>query len=85
MDLISDTVYQVFQHDVIRGAAEYGYPTSLYRPTYSKELIGDYNVKARQMYDKGLISQAKYFDLLYDMGIDLGKGESNGESESNIG
>lgn len=85
MDLISDTVYQVFLHDVIRGAAEYGYPTSLYRPTYSKELIGDYNVKARQMYDKGLISQAKYFDLLYDMGIDLGKGESNGESESNIG
>lgn len=85
MDLISDAVYQVFLHDVIRGAAEYGYPTSLYRPTYSKELIGDYNVKARQLYDKGMISQAKYFGLLYDMGIDFGKEALDGKGESHIG
>lgn len=85
MDLISDAVYQVFLHDVIRGAAEYGYPTSLYRPTYSKELIGDYNVKARQLYDKGMISQAKYFGLLYDMCIDFGKGALDGKGESHIG
>ena len=73
MDFISDAVYGALQHDVIRGATEYGYPTSLYKPTYSKELLGDYNVKARQLYDLGKISQAKYFGLLYDMGIDLGK------------
>lgn len=73
MDFISDAVYGALQHDVIRGAAEYGYPTSLYKPTYSKELLGDYNVKARQLYDLGKISQAKYFGLLYDMDIDLGK------------
>lgn len=73
MDFISDAVYGALQHDVIRGAAEYGYPTSLYKPTYSKELLGDYNVKARQLYDLEKISQAKYFGLLYDMGIDLGK------------
>lgn len=73
MDFISDAVYGALQHDVIRGAAEYGYPTSLYKPTCSKELLGDYNVKARQLYDLGKISQAKYFGLLYDMGIDLGK------------
>lgn len=85
MELISDAVYQVFQHDVIRSAAEYGYSTSLYRPTYSKELVGDYNVKARQLYDKGLISQAKYFGLLYDMGIDFGKEALDGKSESHIG
>ena len=84
MDLISDAVYQVFLHDVIRGTAEYGYPTSLYRPTYSKELIGDYNVKARQLYDKGMISQAKYFGLLYDMGIDFGKEALDGKGESHI-
>ena len=74
-----------FQHDVIRSAAEYGYPTSLYMPTHSKELIGDYNVKARQLYDKGLISQAKYFGLLYDMGIDFGKEALDGKSEGHIG
>lgn len=85
MDLISETVYGLFQHDVIRSAAEYGYPTSLYMPTHSKELIGDYNVKARQLYDKGLISQAKYFGLLYDMGIDFGKEALDGKSEGHIG
>lgn len=85
MELISEAVYHVFQHNVIRSAAEYGYSTYLYRPTNSKELIGDYNVKARQLYDKGMISQAKYFSLLYDMGIDFGKEAMNGESESHIG
>ena len=34
-----------------------------------KELVGDYNIKARELYDKGLISQAKYYQLLDDMGI----------------
>ena len=70
---------------MIRSAAEYGYPTSLYMPTHSKELIGDYNVKARQLYDKGLISQAKYFGLLYDMGIDFGKEALDGKSKGHIG
>ncbi|WIL17337.1 hypothetical protein [Prevotella bivia] len=34
-----------------------------------KELVGDYNIKAHELYDKGLISQAKYYQLLDDMGI----------------
>lgn len=85
MDFISDAIYSVYQHDVIRSAAEYGYSTSLYKPTYNKELVGDYNVKARQLYDRGMISQAKYFSLLYSMGIDLGKEVADGESESHIG
>jgi hypothetical protein len=42
-------------------------------------------VKARQLYDRGMISQAKYFSLLYDMGIDLEKEVSDGKGESNIG
>lgn len=85
MDLISDTVYGALLHDVIKSAAEYGYPTSLYKPTYNKELLGDYNVKARRLYDQGLISQAKYFSLLYDMGIDFGKEALDGKSEGHIG
>lgn len=82
---ITDIVYNVYLHDVTKSAAEYGYPVSLYKPTYTKELVGDYNVKARQLYDRGMISQAKYFSLLYDMGIDLEKEVSDGKGESNIG
>lgn len=73
MKLISSSVYDAFNNNVLQSASEYGYDTSLYRPTMSRELIGDYNIKARQLYDRGLISQAKYFSLLFDMGIDLGE------------
>ena len=85
MGFITDIVYNAYLHDVIKSAAEYGYPVSLYKPTYTKELVGDYNVKARQLYDRGMISQAKYFSLLYDMGMDLEKEVSGGKGESNIG
>lgn len=85
MGAISDSTIDKYQHQVIRSAAEYGYNTSLYKPTMSKELVGDYNVKARMLYDEGRISQAKYFSLLYDMGIDLGKEIGDGEEQSCIG
>lgn len=78
MGVISETVLESFSRNVVRGAAEYGYPTDLYFPNGSKELIGDYNVKARQLYDQGLISQAKYFSLLKDMGIELRKESCDG-------
>lgn len=78
MGVITETLVDSFSRNVIQGAAEYGYPTDLYAPSGSKELIGDYNVKARQLYDKGLISQARYFSLLKDMGIELHKGNCDG-------
>lgn len=84
MGVISETVFESFSHNVIRGAVEYGYPINLYSPNGCKELIGDYNVKARQLYDQGLISQAKYFSLLKDMGIELRKENCDGKGESYI-
>lgn len=70
---ISDSLYEKYKKDVIRSATEYGYDTSLYLPTKKKELVGDYNLKARALYDRGLISQARYFGLLRDMGIEFNK------------
>ncbi|MBP5679719.1 MAG: ImmA/IrrE family metallo-endopeptidase [Bacteroidales bacterium] len=55
----------------MRSALEYGYSKELYQPTLKNEIIGDYNTKARELYDKGMISQARYYELLKDMGIDL--------------
>ena len=85
MDFISETLYDAYQRDIVRSAVEYGYPTYLYKPTYSKELVGDYNVKARSLYDKGMVSEAKYFSWLRDMGIDLEKEVLDGKDEGNIG
>ena len=56
-------------------AAEYGYPKVLYVPTQKVELVSDYNVKARQLFDMGMISQAKYFSILGDMNIEMDYGE----------
>ena len=84
MGVISEVSFDRYQHNVIRSAAEYGFDISLYKPTQNKELVGDYNVKARKLYDEGKISQAKYFSLLYDMGIDLEKEFGNGDEQGHI-
>ena len=76
---ITDEVFARYQKDVRKSAIEYGYSTRLYEPTYQTELVGDYNLKARALYDAGLISQAKYFSLLADMGLDFSKELGDGE------
>lgn len=76
---ISSSEYEAYSKNVKKTAIEYGYNTSLYTSTNKTELVGDYNLKARQLYDSGRISQAKYFSLLLDMGIDLESEVLDGE------
>ena len=56
---------------MIRAAKSHGYATELYEKTRKEEFVGDYNIKARQLFEQGRISQAKYYQLLEDIGIDL--------------
>lgn len=71
LGLVTEEYIDANKNGAIRQAMEYGYDTSLYQPTDKVELVGDYNVKARKLYDEGRISQAKYFSYLMDMGINL--------------
>lgn len=66
---ISEDIVQSYIENVKRSAAEYGYNTSLYEPTGVTEISGDYNIKARRLFDKGLISRSKYVSLIDDMGL----------------
>ena len=68
---ITKKTFDLYQKNVVASAIEYGYNTQLYYPTYQTELVGDYNLKARELYDKGRISQAKYYSLLMDMEINV--------------
>lgn len=68
---ISTKLFDCYRMDVIKSAIEYGYSTYLYQSTNQTELVGDYNLKARELYDQGRISQAKYFSLLTDMGMNV--------------
>ncbi len=66
---ISEDYMSKYSENVKRSAAEYGYNTSLYEPTRNTEVCGDYNIKARSLFDKGLISRSKYVALINDMGL----------------
>lgn len=66
---ITEDYMENLKGEVRRNAQEYGYDTRLYEPTNNTELVGDYNLKARELYDLNLISQAKYFSYLRDMDI----------------
>ena len=66
---ISEDIVQSYIENVKRSAAEYGYNTSLYEPTGVTDICGDYNIKARRLFDKGLISRSKYVSLIDDMGL----------------
>ncbi len=64
---ISENYVRKYCENVKRSAIEYGYNTSLYEPTRNTEICGDYNTKARGLFDKGLISRSKYVALINDM------------------
>ena len=66
---ISEDYVCKYSENVKRSAAEYGYNTCLYEPTRITEVCGDYNIKARSLFDKGLISRSKYVALIDDMGL----------------
>ena len=71
LEWIDENGYESFRRDVIRAAKSHGYATELYEKTRKEEFVGDYNIKARQLFEQGCISQAKYYQLLEDIGIDL--------------
>lgn len=72
--LLSDkeiTEYQVeeWNHDVIRMATGIGYPEDLYRPTEETEqykAFGHYIRQTMDAYDRDLLSDGKYDELLLD-------------------
>lgn len=71
MDLIDKTHFDIFNVDKIKNALLYGYDSSLYKPANKGLVIGDYGIKARELFDKGIISESSYFSLLEEIGIDL--------------
>lgn len=71
LKLISNNVFnRLIEMPVIRSAKEHGYDTALYLPGNSGVVIGDYGVKARTLFEKGMISEGHYIELLSKIGVD---------------
>jgi Zn-dependent peptidase ImmA (M78 family) len=71
MKLIDRDTFTENKTDVIKYATLYGYNTDLYQPGNEGMVIGDYGSLARELFDKGIVSESSYFTLLEDLGIDL--------------
>jgi Zn-dependent peptidase ImmA (M78 family) len=81
MGLIDKTLQMQFAVDKIKNAMLYGFPTDLYQAGNEGLVIGNYGTLAREVFDKGLVSESAYFSLLEDMGIDLSDFDNKTDNE----
>lgn len=54
-----------------------GYDTELYKPGNEGLVIGDFGAKARELYDREIISEGHYVELLNMIGYGRGEGEDS--------
>jgi len=72
LGLISSSEYDSFSKIPIKKTAlEYGYDLSLYEKGNEGVVIGDYGVRARDLFDKEKISESHYWELMKAIGVDL--------------
>jgi Zn-dependent peptidase ImmA (M78 family) len=71
MGIIDMVKYQEFNCDKIKNALLHGFNEDLYKPGNEGQIIGNYGNMAKELFDKGIVSESAYFSLLEDIGIDL--------------
>lgn len=71
MELLDKDRFDNFSVNKIKNALLHGYPMDLYQPGNEGDVISDYGTLARELYEKGIVSESSYFSLLEDIGVDL--------------
>lgn len=79
---ISSSLFDQYKLHVKRSALEYGYDISLYNPGNEGLVIGDYGLKAMNLFETGKISQSNYLSLLKDIGIDMSNLNDDAQNSS---
>lgn len=79
LDIITNATYDRYKIDVWRSATAYGYELDLYMPGNANLVIGDYGVKAHQLFEDEKISESHYLELMRTIGFD--PSEQTGENE----
>ena len=79
--LIDSQLFAQYSVDKIKNALLYGYSIDLYQKGNEGDVIGDYGTLARELFDKGEISESSYFSLLEDLGIDLSDFDNRTDNE----
>lgn len=78
---IDRTLMDSFSVNKIKNAVLYGYNTDLYQPGNSGLIIGNYGTIARELFEKGVVSESAYFSLLEDLGFDLSELDNKTDNE----
>ena len=69
MGLITKETSKSYSQNVIMSAKKLGKNTNLYEPTNDNVIFSDYVEKADEALDKGLITPARYEEILFDAGL----------------
>ena len=81
MKLIDERLFSQFSSDVIKNAKLNGFNIDLYLAGNKGVVIGNYGIKARELFDKGEVSESSYFSLLEDLGVDLTDIDNQSDNE----
>jgi Zn-dependent peptidase ImmA (M78 family) len=65
------TDYSNYKKDVKKSAIEHGYSDRLYSKTDEFKVVGNYGIKAKELFDKDKISESHYLSLMFDINIDI--------------
>jgi Zn-dependent peptidase ImmA (M78 family) len=79
---ITPAFFETYRSNIKRTALEYGYDTSLYEKGNEGLIVGDYGIKAMELFEMGIISQSTYLSYLQDIGIDLSNTDDNAQNSS---
>lgn len=71
LNIIDNSFYDLYNQNVKRSALEQGYEIDLYQSGNHNQVIGDYGNIARDLFEKGDISESNYFSLLLDLGMNV--------------
>ena len=70
LGVISNLTYDKYKTGVRRSATAYGYDRDLYNPGNAGLVLGDYGVKAHQLFENEKISESHYLELMRAIGYD---------------
>ncbi|MEB2774977.1 ImmA/IrrE family metallo-endopeptidase [Algoriphagus sp. D3-2-R+10] len=81
LKLIDKNQKEDYKENVRASAMKHGYSLKLYEKNELSEVIGDYGNLARKLFEQERISEAHYYGLLEDIGLDFSVLGSNGDEK----
>ncbi|MCT1532320.1 ImmA/IrrE family metallo-endopeptidase [Sphingobacterium daejeonense] len=82
--VITNKTFELYKLDVRRSAAAYGYEMDLYLPGNKDLVLGDYGVKAHQLFENDVISESHYLELMRVIGYNPNDQQFENEKNKDI-